>query len=336
MASMSLSIVVPVYNERQSLEELHRLVADVCQQQKLTAELLLIDDGSTDNSWGVIEQLSQQYDWVRGVRLRRNFGKASALAAGFERCTGDFIVTMDADLQDDPREIPRLLSSMDDGFDVVSGWKRIRHDPWHKVLPSRVFNWLISRLTGVRLHDHNCGLKAYRREVLGEIQLYGEMHRFLPVLAAARGFRVGELVVQHHERKHGESKYGVERIVKGFLDMMTVYFLTGFGSRPQHLLGSVGLASFAAGLGGLLLLIFWWMVSRLWDGLEVVHLHQKAIFYFCILAVLLGIQLVSIGFLAELVTAIVRPVRSPYSVAQDTQGASRRPVSSIEEEGEEI
>lgn len=326
MALRSLTIVVPLFNEQQSLEDLQHQVSNVCQQHHLVAELLLIDDGSTDDSWGVIERLSHSQSWVRGVRLRRNFGKAAALAAGFERSSGDYVITMDADLQDDPREIPRLLDRLDAGLDVVSGWKKTRHDPWHKIFPSRVFNWLISGLTGVKLHDHNCGLKAYRREVLSEVQLYGEMHRFLPVLAAARGFRVGEIEVEHHARRHGQSKYGVERLIKGFLDMLTVYFLTGYGNRPQHLLGSVGLASFSAGSVGLAILSLWWVVSRLFDGLVDVHLHQKAIFYFCILAVLLGIQLVSIGFLAELVTAIVRPMRSPYSVADDTRDRDTKPI----------
>jgi dolichol-phosphate mannosyltransferase len=336
MTSVSLSIVVPVYNERQSLEELYRQIAAVVQENQLASELLWIDDGSTDDSWSVIQALSQAHDWVHGVRLRRNFGKAAALAAGFERAQGELIVTMDADLQDDPQEIPNLLRGLQSGFDVVSGWKKQRHDPWHKVIPSRIFNWLISRLTGVYLHDHNCGLKAYRRSVLGEVQLYGEMHRFIPVLAASRGFRVTELVVQHRQRQHGRSKYGIERFVKGFLDLMTVYFLTGYGNRPQHLLGSVGLASFAAGSVGLLVLSAWWVISRLLEGLSDVHLHQKAVFYFCILAVLLGIQLVSIGFLAELLTAMVRPARSPYSVLQETPNSARRPTdSSIRDEGAE-
>jgi dolichol-phosphate mannosyltransferase len=224
---------------------------------------------------------------------------------------------MDADLQDDPSEIPNLLAQLANDLDVVSGWKKARHDPWHKVYPSRVFNRLVSRLTGVRLHDHNCGLKAYRRQVLSEIDLYGEMHRFIPVLAAARGFRVGEVEVLHHQRKHGHSKYGVERFVKGFLDLMTVYFLTGYRNRPQHLLGSVGLLSFLSGSVGLFILSAWWVISRLTD-LSDVHLHQKASFYFCILAVLLGIQLVSIGFLAELMIAMNRHQRAAYSIAQDT------------------
>jgi dolichol-phosphate mannosyltransferase len=252
------------------------------------------------------------------LKLRRNFGKAAALAAGFERAQGQMVITMDADLQDDPREIPRLLAKLDEGYDVVSGWKKVRHDPWHKVLPSRLFNGLISWLTEVHLHDHNCGLKAYRQEVLKEVQLYGEMHRFVPVLASAKGFRVSEIIIQHHARKHGQSKYGFERFVKGFLDLMTVYFITGYGNRPQHLLGTIGLSSFAGGFLGLLILTVMWFVSRI-TSMEDVHLHSKAIFYYCIVALLLGVQLITIGFLAELITAQNRPSRIPYSIARDTQ-----------------
>jgi dolichol-phosphate mannosyltransferase len=293
-------------------------IASVAEAQQLDWQAVLVDDGSRDQSWPMIQRLNEQFPQVRGVKLRRNFGKAAALSAGFERVEGQSVITMDADLQDDPKEIPRLLAKLDEGYDVVSGWKQTRHDPWHKVLPSRVFNWLISRLTGVKLHDHNCGLKAYRRQVLAEIQLYGEMHRFIPVLAASRGFRVGEIVVEHHPRLHGRSKYGFERFVKGFLDLTTVYFLTGYGSRPQHLLGTAGLASFSAGFLGLVALSGWWCISRLSDSIADLHLHQKALFYFCILAVLLGIQLISIGFLAELITALLRPTRTPYSVESDT------------------
>jgi dolichol-phosphate mannosyltransferase len=239
------------------------------------------------------------------------------LAAAFERAKGQRVITMDADLQDDPREIPNLLAELEAGYDVVSGWKKVRHDPWHKVLPSRVFNSMISWLTGVHLHDHNCGLKAYRREVLSEVLLYGEMHRFIPVLAAARGFRVSEIVIEHHARKHGQSKYGFERFIKGFLDLMTVYFLTGYGNRPQHLLGTTGLASFLAGGLGLLILSALWVISRLTPMADV-HLHEKAIFYYCIVALLLGVQLISMGFLAELITAQNRPTRKPFSIVADT------------------
>ena len=253
-----LSIVIPVFNEQDSLDELLVQIETVATKHKYELDVLLIDDGSSDKSWTKIQELSKRYAWARGVRLRRNFGKAAALAAGFERAQGQRVITMDADLQDDPNEIPNLLAELEAGYDVVSGWKKVRHDPWHKVLPSRVFNSMISWLTGVQLHDHNCGLKGYRREVLSEVLLYGEMHRFIPVLAASRGFRVSEIVIEHHARKHGKSKYGFERFIKGFLDLMTVYFLTGYGNRPQHLLGTTGMASFLAGGLGLMLLSFMW------------------------------------------------------------------------------
>lgn len=318
VSSNMLSIVIPVFNEQDSLEELLSRIEQIAAQHAYELDVLLIDDGSSDNSWLKIEQLSQQFPWARGIRLRRNFGKAAALAAGFERANGTRVITMDADLQDDPREIPNLLAKLESGFDVVSGWKKVRHDPWHKVLPSRVFNSLISWLTGVQLHDHNCGLKGYRREVLSEVLLYGEMHRFIPVLAASRGFRVSEIVIEHHARKHGTSKYGFERFVKGFLDLMTVYFLTGYGNRPQHLLGTAGLVSFLSGGLGLLFLSLMWVISRL-TPLADVHLHEKAIFYFCIVALLLGVQLISLGFLAELITAQNRPTRKPFSIVADTK-----------------
>jgi dolichol-phosphate mannosyltransferase len=314
------SIVVPVFNEQQSLHELVRQVSDILGQQPEDFEILLIDDGSTDESWRQIESLSESDNHVRGVKFRRNFGKAAALSAGFERARGDILVTMDADLQDDPEEIPKLIGKLEQGYDVVSGWKRVRHDPWHKVWPSRIFNWLISKLTGVKLHDHNCGLKAYRKAVLEEVQLYGEMHRFVPVLAAARGFRVAEVPVKHKPREYGKSKYGVERFVKGFLDLLTVYFLTGYSHRPQHLLGSVGLISFGSGAMGLLILSIMWVISRLTEMSDL-HLHEKAIFYFCIVALLFGAQLISIGFLAELITAQNRPARRPYSIQAETDAS---------------
>ncbi len=320
---MLLSIVIPVYNEEESLEELLSRIEAVTQQAGYQASILMVDDGSSDGSWSVIERLAAEHANVRGIKLRRNFGKAAALAAAFERASGQFVITMDADLQDDPNEIPHLLAKLNEGYDVVSGWKQVRHDPWHKVLPSRVFNGLISWLTQVRLHDHNCGLKAYRREVLDEVHLYGEMHRFVPVLAASKGFRVAEIVIQHHPRKHGQSKYGIERFVKGFLDLLTVYFLTGYGNRPQHLLGTIGLGSFATGFVGLLLLSALWVISRL-TNMDDVHLHSKAIFYYCIVALLLGVQLITMGFLAELITAQNRPTRLPYSIARDTAPTTER------------
>lgn len=312
-----LSIIVPVYNEEDSLQELTRRIAEVTTAEQLEFEIVMIDDGSRDTSWSVVEELSRQHDYVHGIKFRRNFGKAAALSAGFKHSRGDILITMDADLQDDPKEIPNLLAKLDEGFDVISGWKKVRHDPWHKVLPSRVFNGMISWLTGVKLHDHNCGLKAYRRDAIAEIDLYGEMHRFVPVLADAKGFKVSEIVIQHHARKHGVSKYGFERFVKGFLDLLTVYFLTGYGRRPQHLIGTVGLGSFLCGSAGLTILSAMWVITRI-TPLDPLDLHKKALFYFCIVGVLLGIQLVTMGFLAELITAQNRPGDNPYSISART------------------
>ncbi len=328
---MLLSIVVPVFNEEQSLAELTLRISEVAKREGYRTNVLLVDDGSTDKSWEVIEWLASHNNNIRGVKLRRNFGKAAALAAAFERVEGDFVITMDADLQDDPNEIPKLLAKLNEGYDVVSGWKQVRHDPWHKVFPSRLFNGMISWLTQVHLHDHNCGLKAYRREVLDEVHLYGEMHRFVPVLAASKGFRVTEIAIQHHPRKHGVSKYGFERFVKGFLDMLTVYFLTGYGNRPQHLLGTIGLCSFSGGFLGLLLLSAMWVISRI-TSMDDVHLHSKAIFYYCIVALLLGVQLITMGFLAELITALNRPTRLPFSIARDTK--MQESQSAVEVEGD--
>jgi dolichol-phosphate mannosyltransferase len=212
--------------------------------------------------------------------------------------------------------MPRFLEQMQAGFDVVSGWKKVRHDPWHKVIPSRIFNWLVGLLTGVKLHDHNCGFKCYRRAVFDEVHLYGEMHRFVPVFAAARGWRVGEMVIQHRPRKFGRSKYGFRRFLKGFLDLLTVYFLTSFSQRPQHLLGGLGLASFLLSGLGVLVMTVWWFVSRMVDGLEPVHLHERAIFYFSMMGMLLGAQFVAVGFLAEMFTAFQMRETPVYSIKQ--------------------
>ncbi len=227
-------------------------------------------------------------------------------------------MTLDADLQDDPREIPKFLDEIAKDLDVVSGWKQVRHDPLEKVLPSRLFNWLVSRVTGVVLHDHNCGMKCYRREVFEEVRLYGELHRFVPVLAAARGFRVGEVVVEHRPRRHGRSKYGFSRYLKGLLDLMTVKFLTGFGQRPQHMLGSAGLTSFLLGTLGMIVLACWWVLSRIVPGMEHVHLHEKPSVIYSLALMLLGGQLMSVGFLAELFIAYHSPDLRSYSICERT------------------
>jgi dolichol-phosphate mannosyltransferase len=312
-----ISVVIPVYNESESLPLLHAEIAETVKQNALDLEILFVDDGSNDGSWGVIADLARKHGGVRGIRLRRNFGKAAALLAGFRAARGERILTLDADLQDDPREIPRFLAALDGGLDVVSGWKRVRHDPWHKVWPSRVFNALVSWLTGVRLHDHNCGMKCYRAGVFREVRLYGELHRFIPVLAAARGYRVGEIGIEHRPRRFGQSKYGVRRFVKGFLDLLTVKFLTGFGQRPQHLLGTIGLVSFLAGNLGLLYLAITWVINYFYPG-TFLPLHERPLLIYALAALLLGAQMMSIGFLAELITAYQGRDEDSYSIAEET------------------
>ncbi len=256
---------------------------------------------------------------MRGVRFRRNFGKAAALTAGFRAAQGEIVFTLDGDLQDDPAEIPRFLARLDEGFDVVSGWKQKRYDPWHKVGPSRVFNGLVSRLTGCHLHDHNCGFKVYRRAVLDEVDIYGELHRFVPVLAFARGFRIAEIVVHHRPRTFGRSKYGFSRFLKGLLDLMTVRFLTGFSHRPLHLLGGLGLGMLVLGVLGLLYLALLWLepANRPIGG-------RPLLIYSAAFSVV-GVQLLFMGILAELLTMYsIRPERT-YSVAEWTEPAAVKP-----------
>jgi dolichol-phosphate mannosyltransferase len=317
-----ISIVIPVYNERESLGPLHAEIAEVAAAHGLDFEVVFVDDGSTDGSWDVIRELAARHPPVHGVRFRRNFGKAAALSAGFRHAHGNVILTMDADLQDDPHEVPRFLAVLEGGgkntaLDVVSGWKRVRHDPWHKVGPSRVFNGMVSWLTGVHLHDHNCGMKCYRAEIFREVRLYGELHRFIPVLAAARGFRVGEIEINHRPRRFGQSKYGVRRFVKGFLDLLTVKFLTGFGQRPQHLLGSLGLLSFLLGTLGLAYLGVTWVINYFNPG-AFLPLHERPLLIYALAALLLGAQMTSLGFLAELITAYQGRDEDSYSIAERT------------------
>ncbi|WP_419195207.1 glycosyltransferase family 2 protein [Novipirellula herctigrandis] len=313
----AVSFVIPAMDESDSLARLYQEIEKVCIAENLSHQIVFVDDGSTDSSWQIMRDLASEHpDHCVAVKLRRNFGKAAALSAGFDVATGDIVITMDADLQDDPKEIPRFLEKMDAGFDVVSGWKKVRHDPWHKVLPSRVFNWTVSKLTGVNLHDHNCGFKAYRRGIFDEVKLYGELHRFVPVLAASKGWRVGEIEVEHHARAFGRSKYGVSRLIKGFLDLMTIYFLTAFSGRPLHFIGGAGLVCFAMGGIGMFYLSVMWGITRLSESMEDLHLHRTAIFFYCILAILLGSQFLVTGLLAELMVSQSREREQPYSIAE--------------------
>ncbi len=331
-----ISIVIPVYNEKESLQPLHAELDTVMRQARLDMEVLFVDDGSRDGSWEVIADLARRYEWVRGLRFRRNFGKAAALSAGFRAARGDVILTLDADLQDDPAEVPRFLTALEQGgpgntpLDVVSGWKRVRRDPWHKVLPSRVFNRMVGWLTGVYLHDHNCGMKCYRAEVFREVRLYGELHRFIPVLAEARGFRIGEIEINHRPRRYGQSKYGVRRFVKGFLDLLTVKFLTGFGQRPQHLLGTIGLLSFLGGNAALAWLAVEWIINLFYpEGQKpFLPLHQRPLLIYALAALLLGAQMMSMGFLAELITAYQSREEDTYSIVERTPEPAARPADS--------
>jgi dolichol-phosphate mannosyltransferase len=317
-----LSVVVPVLNEAESLPPLYQELLDVAREHGYQWDLVFVDDGSTDGSWDVIERLARDDASVQGIRFRRNFGKAAALSAGFAAARGELVFTLDADSQDDPRVIPSLMSEIDTGLDVVSGWKQVRNDPWHKVGPSRVFNWLVGYLTAVKLHDHNCGFKCYRREIFDEVRLYGELHRFVPVLAAARGWKVGEIAVNHRPRKFGSSKYGMRRFVKGFLDLLTVYFLTGFAQRPAHLLGTFGLASLSAGTVGMIYFTIYWLVRQYWvftvgaAEVRMQPLHERPALLYSVAALLLGVQLLSVGFIAELITAFQGQSLPGYSVRQ--------------------
>ena len=312
----AISIVIPVYNEAESLVPLFAELQATAQKNRLRFDILFVDDGSRDGSWQVVEQLVAEHPGVRGIRFRTNFGKAAALAAAFKIVRGPICMTLDADLQDDPHEIPAFLHEIDAGLDVVSGWKKLRHDPFHKVIPSRVFNGLASWLTGVKLHDHNCGMKCYRREVLQEVRLYGELHRFIPVLAASKGFTVGERVIIHRPRKYGRSKYGFRRFVKGFLDLFTVKFITSFGQRPQHFLGSIGMFSFLLGMIGLSYLAVTWVIRAVNPESTFEPLHNRPLMTYSLGAVLLGAQLFSMGILAELLTAYQSRDEDGYSIAE--------------------
>lgn len=313
-----LTVVIPVFNEAESLVELHRQLVSIPFEHADELQIIIVDDGSNDGSWQVIEQLAQTDPQVLGIRFRRNFGKAAALSAGFDAARGQYVVTLDGDLQDDPAEIPKLLDKLDHGYDVVSGWKQPRRDPWQKVWPSRVFNWLVSWLTGVRLHDHNCGLKAFRRDVIHEIRLYGQLHRFVPVLADARGFRITEVAVHHRPRQFGRSKYGAGRFIQALLDLLTVKFITGYGDRPQHLLGTVGLVSFLIGGVGMFWLAIRWCTSRLVESWEPVHLHQTAALFYCLALCIVGAQFLSVGLLGEMIASYLARDADTYSIVEHT------------------
>jgi glycosyltransferase involved in cell wall biosynthesis len=303
----SISLVIPVFNEEGNLDELHRRLTTVLDATELPYEILFVDDGSTDGTWQTIRALAAKDQHVAAVRHRRNFGKAQALALGFNAARGSVVVTMDGDLQDDPDELPRFLAMIADGYDVVSGWKQRRRDPLGKTFPSRVFNLAVRRVSGVPLHDFNCGYKAYRVEVVRSLRLYGELHRFTPVLAHAEGFKIGELPVTHHARRWGKSKYGWSRLVKGFLDLLTVKFLTEYRQRPMHVLGLPGIVAMSLGvLLGLCLVI-----ERFVTGAAI---GTRPLLSLAVLLAVIGAQFFGLGLLGELLAHIsVPPARAPAS-----------------------
>jgi len=313
-----LSIVIPVLNEEESLLELHRQIRDVCQRNGLEAEIIFVDDGSRDGSWSKIQQLAGEDLQTRGIRFRRNFGKASALTAGLAEIRGDRVMIMDADLQDDPAEIPKFLETLQTGYDVVNGWKERRLDPWHKVYPSKVFNWLVSSMTGLKLQDHNCGIKLFRAEVARDLRLYGELHRFIPVLAHSQGYRVTQVAVHHRARQFGHSKYGVKRFLRGFLDLLTVTFLTGYSHRPLHLFGGIGLFFFVLGTLGLCYLGMAWMLMNVFHLWPENPIGTRPLLVYSVAAQLLGAQALSVGILAELIVATTDHQQSSYSIRERT------------------
>ncbi|MBQ5620445.1 MAG: glycosyltransferase family 2 protein [Alistipes sp.] len=299
---MDVSVVVPLYNEEESLPELVAWIDRVAKENRLSYEVIMIDDGSTDRSWEVVEKLAKQYDTVRGIAFRRNYGKSAALYCGFEAAQGEVVITMDADLQDSPDEIPELRRMiLEEGYDLVSGWKKKRYDPIGKRWPSKFFNGTARLASGIKLHDFNCGLKAYRKKVVKSIEVYGEMHRFIPILAKKAGFkRIGEKVVEHRARKYGYSKFGLERMVKGYLDLISVMFMSHFGRSPMYLFGSLGTMMFL--LGGATTV--WVIAAKLWKqahGLPLRGVTEQPLFYLAILAIILGVQLFLAGFLGELI-----------------------------------
>ena len=300
---LDISVVVPLYNERESLPELMEWIDRVCDAEKLSYEVIMVDDGSNDGSWEVVEQLKEQYaEKLHAIHFMRNYGKSAALYCGFEAAQGEVVFTMDADLQDSPDEIPAMRKMvLEDGFDLVSGWKRKRYDPLGKRLPSKFFNWTARTVSGIEMHDFNCGLKCYRKSVNKSIEVYGEMHRYIPILAKYAGFkRIGEKEVQHQARKYGVSKFGMERMIKGYLDLISVTFMSHFGRSPMYFFGGLGTLMFI--LGGFT--TCWVIGSKIYK--QVMDLPLRAVadqplFYLAILAIILGVQLFLAGFLGELI-----------------------------------
>ncbi len=296
---IQVSIVIPLFNESESLPELHRWIQDVMQANSLRYEVIFVDDGSKDGSWEIIEGLRQIDTHVKGIKFQRNYGKSAALHVGFEKVLGEVVITMDADLQDSPEEIPALFEMITvQDYDVVSGWKKKRHDPMTKTLPTKLYNWAARRITGIYLHDFNCGLKAYKNSVVKSIELYGDMHRYIPALAKYAGFiKIGEKVVQHQARKYGVTKFGLNRFLNGPLDLMTVAFMGKFGKKPMHFFGAWGILMFILGFG----LFLYMGIDKLFFNTTSLRLSERSEFFVALVAMIIGIQFFLTGFIAELI-----------------------------------
>lgn len=311
MQNPEISIVVPLYNEEESLPELLDWISKACTSNNLTYEVIMIDDGSKDQSWAVIEELKEKYFQIKGIKFRRNYGKSAALNEGFAATNGDVVITMDADLQDSPDEIPDLYKMITkDGFDIVSGWKKERHDPISKTIPTKIYNGVTRLFTGIKLHDMNCGLKAYKSDVIKSIEIFGEMHRYIPVIAKGAGFdKIGEKVVKHQERKYGVSKFGLNRFINGFLDLFTILFITRFGKKPMHFFGLIGTLFFVIGFG-----IFLWLgIEKLFINKGATLLAQNTWFFVALTSMIIGTQLFLAGFIGELISRN-SPTRNQYII----------------------
>lgn len=296
----NISLVIPLLNEEESLKELHQWIVRVVNEASLSYEVIFVDDGSSDKSWDIINELSALDSQVYGIKFQRNYGKSAALQTAFQEVQGEVVITMDADLQDSPEEIPELYRMITkDGYDLVSGWKKKRHDPLSKTLPTKLYNWAARRITGIYLHDFNCGLKAYRRSVVKSIEVYGDMHRYMPALAKYAGFKkIGEKVVQHQARKYGYSKFGLNRFLNGPLDLITVAFMGKFGKKPMHFFGALGTFMFMVGFGFAIYL----GIDKLFIHTRGVKLADRTEFYVALVSMLMGLQFFLTGFIAELIS----------------------------------
>lgn len=315
---MDISVVIPLYNEDESLPELTTWIAKVMRQHNFSYEILFVDDGSTDSSWAVIEDLKKQFDAVKAIKFRRNYGKSAALNVAFAAAEGDVIITMDADLQDSPDEIPELFRRMkEEKLDIISGWKKKRYDPISKTIPTKLFNAATRNMSGIQLNDFNCGLKAYRKDVIKTIEVYGEMHRYIPVIAKWAGFKnIGEQVVEHRARKYGVTKFGLSRFINGFLDLLSIFFVGKFGKRPMHFFGSLGVLSFLVGT----FMALWLIAVKLyhiWMNISYKRdVTDQPLFYIALVAIIVGSQLFLTGFVAELVTRNA-PERNHYLIEKE-------------------